>query len=63
MNRNKEIKITTKFCCVQISLEFVPKGPIDSKWALVQVMAWRQIGDRPLSEPVLTQFIDAYMQH
>ena len=24
-----------------ISLKFVPKGPIDNKWALVQVMAWQ----------------------
>ena len=27
---------------VQISLKFVPKGPIDNKSALVQVMAWRR---------------------
>ena len=26
-------------------------------------MAWRQIGDKPLYEPMLTQFTDAYMQH
>ena len=24
-------------------------------------MAWRRIGDKPLSEPVLTRFADAYM--
>ena len=30
---------------------------------MVQVMAWRQTGDKPLPEPMLTQFIDAYMQH
>ena len=29
----------------------------------VQIMAWCQIGDKPLSEPMLTWFIDAYMQH
>ena len=23
-------------------------------------MAWRRIGNKPLSEPMLTQFIDAY---
>ena len=31
--------------------EFVPKGPIDNIPALVQIMAWRPPGDKPLSEP------------
>ena len=48
---------------IKISLKLVPKGPIDNKPALVQVMAWRRTGDRPLPEPMLTQFTDAYMQH
>ena len=26
-------------------------------------MAWRQIGDKPLSESMLTRFTDAYMRH
>ena len=26
-------------------------------------MAWRRIGDKPLSEPMLTQFTDAYRRH
>ena len=30
---------------------------------LVQVMAWRLFGAKPLPEPMLTQFIDAYMCH
>ena len=38
-------------------------GLIDNKWALIQVMAWRQSGAKPLSEPMLTQFTDAYMRH
>ena len=37
----------------QISLKFVPKGPIDNIPALVQIMAWRRPGDKPLSEPML----------
>ena len=45
---------------IQISLKFVPNGPIDNKSALVRVMAWRQAGDKPLPE---TQFTDAYMRH
>ena len=47
----------------QISLKFVPRGPTDNKSALVQVMAWCQTGNKPLPEPMLTQFIDAYMRH
>ena len=45
----------------QISLKFVRYCPIDNKSALVQVMAWRRAGDRPLSEAMMTQFTDAYM--
>ena len=48
---------------IKISLKFVPKGPIENNQALVQIMAWRRIGDKPLSEPMLTQFTDAYMRH
>ena len=48
---------------IQISLKFVPRGPIDNKPALVQVMAWRRTGDEPLPEPMLTQFTDTYMWH
>ena len=43
--------------------KFVPKSPIDNKWTLVQVMAWRRIGDKPLPEPMLIQFTEAYMRH
>ena len=46
---------------IQISLKFVSRSPIDNKPALVQVMAWRQIGDKPLPEPMMAQFTDAYM--
>ena len=34
----------------KISLKFVPKVPINNIPALVQIMAWRQPGDKPLSE-------------
>ena len=34
-----------------ISLNFLPKGPINNIPALVQIMAWHQPGDKPLSEP------------
>ena len=48
---------------IKMSLKFVPKGPINNIPALVQKMAWRQTGDKPLSEPMMTQFNDAYMLH
>ena len=48
---------------MQISLKIVPRGPIDNKSALVQVMAWRRAGDKPLPLPMLTQFTGAYMRH
>ena len=36
---------------IKISLKFVPKGPINNIPALVQTVAWRRPGDKPLSEP------------
>ena len=48
---------------IRISLKFIPKSAIDSKPALVQVMAWRQIGAKPLPESMLIRFSDAYMWH
>ena len=48
---------------IEIRLKFVSKGPIDNNSTLVQVMAWRQTDDMPISEPMLNQLIDAYMQH
>ena len=35
---------------INISLKFVPKCHIDHIPALVQIMAWRRSGDKPLSE-------------
>ena len=45
-----------------ISLKFVPKGPINNIPALVQIMAWRRPGDKPLSEPMMADFTEAYMR-
>ena len=48
------IFMNEKICIlIKISLKFVPKGPIDNNPALVQIMAWRQIGHKPLSEAML----------
>ena len=41
---------------IEISLKFVPKGPINNIPALVQIMAWRRSGDKPLSEPMMVSF-------
>ena len=38
---------------IKISLKFVSKGPINNITALVQIMAWRRLGDKPLSEPIM----------
>ena len=48
---------------IQISLKFVPRSPVDNKPALVQVMAWHRIGNKPLSESMMAQFTDANMRH
>ena len=45
---NENIRISIK-----ILLKFVPKVPINNIPALVQIMAWRRPGDKPLSEPMM----------
>ena len=40
-----------------ISLKFVPKGPINYIPALVQIMAWRRPGDKPLSEAMMVRLL------
>ena len=42
---------------IQISLKFVPMGPINNIPALVQIMAWRRLGDKPLSEPMMVSLL------
>ena len=34
-------------------MKFVPQGPINNVPALVQIMAWRRPGDKPLSETMI----------
>ena len=41
-------------------MKFVPKSPIDYKSALVQVIGWCQIDNKPLPEPMITRFTDTY---
>ena len=49
---NKNVRISIK-----ISLKFVPKGPINNIPSLVQIMAWRRPGDKPLSEPMMVNLL------
>ena len=42
---------------IQISLKFIPMGPINNITALVQIMAWRRPGDKPLFEPMMVQLL------
>ena len=46
-------------CCILIkfSLKYIRKGPIDNNPALVQIMAWRRSGDKPLSEPMMVSLL------
>ena len=58
------ISMNEKSCnLIQFSLRSDPKGQINNKSALVQVMAWHRTGDQPLYEPMLTQFIEAYIRY
>ena len=40
---------------IKISLKFVPQGPINNIPGLVQIMAWRRPGDKPLSGPMMVR--------
>ena len=42
---------------LKISLKFVLKFPINNIPALVQIMAWRRSGDKPLSEPMMVSLL------
>ena len=46
-----------------VSLNFVPKGPLDNKPALVQMTHWHWTMDKPLSEPVMVYFTDEHGIH
>ena len=50
MNQNVNISF-------KISLKVVPRGPINNIPALVQIMAWRRQGDKPLSEPMMIRLL------
>ena len=49
---NENVWILIKF-----SPKFVPRGPINNIPALVQIMAWRRPGDKPLSELMMVSLL------
>ena len=50
----KRIFLNENVCILlKISLKFISKGPINNIPAMVQIMACRRPGDKPLSEPML----------
>ena len=42
-------------CCIlnKISLKYVRQGATDINSTLLQIMAWRRTGDKPLAEPMM----------
>ena len=42
---------------IRISLKFVPRGPFNNIPALVQIMAWRRPGYKPLSETMMVSLL------
>ena len=48
---------------IQISLDFVPRGPIENMAALVKIMSWCRTGDMLLPEPMFTQFTGGELTH
>ena len=42
---------------LKIWLKFVPKVPMNNIPAMVQIMAWRRSGDKPLSEPMMISLL------
>ena len=45
-----------------ISQKFVSKDTFDNISQLFHVMAWRRTGNKPLPEPILTQFTEDRMR-
>ena len=54
LNENVWISIIT-------SLKFAPKSQVDNIPTVVQIMAWWQPGNKPLSEPMMVSFTAPYI--
>ena len=42
---------------IEISLKFFPMGPVNNIPELVQIIAWRRSGNKPLSEPMMVSLV------
>ena len=42
---------------LKMSLKFVPEVWVNNIPSLIQIMTWRRPGDKPLSEPMMTQYL------
>ena len=49
---NENVSVSIKF-----SLKFVHNGSVNNIPVLVQIMAWRRPGDKPLSEPMMVSLL------
>ena len=62
-NFNGVFVIENVWISIAISLKSNPKGPVDEKSAIVQVMAGSGTGDKPFLESMTTRFNDTYIRH
>ena len=53
------ILLNERFCIFMLKL--VPESPVDNASIMIQVLVWCQASDKPLPEPMMTLFTDAYM--
>ena len=51
------------YCILKFCTEVISKSPVDNKSALDQMVVWHQTGNKPLPDPMMTQFTDACMHH
>ena len=45
------------------SLKYIPNGPVNNYSSLVEMMAWRRSGDKPLSQPMIVYLTGGYRRH
>ena len=57
------IIVWTLLCFGSNVTEFFPRGHVNNKPALIQIMSWHRTGNRPFSEPIVAWFVDAYIPH
>ena len=55
-----EFHLSLRYCPSQWTCIYDPSAILQT---LVQIMAWRRPGDKPLSEPMVVKIIDAYMRN